>query len=416
MSRKDNLLIREKQRAQQEADHQKSFTVRNYSLYVVGIVIMILGGIISALTEGWNLNHKFGSLGLAVFGVGVIEFVSIYFGGGVVNDIRNGIFSADGISKAIFICKILLYAGATYFSISLTLEGAPDFYAERKQQKTPPTLLSEEGVKAEYAAKADSLRVSLRSLEATTWKGKIVTDVRPTIALLNTQLVELSNKESADLDKVRDKNAVIQDDWDNKLSDDQDMVMMFAGLGEALKIASIILIALFKEGRDEELGIHKLERITGIDIDGDGMIGTPPPPQKSGFYQIPSNNNRGSNSSEQQSAYPTPVQRIGFRQGYTLEPDTSTQPAPSVANVSYTPVHEEMEGDYPIDLLKELRFYADAKRQYDCYEANTRVATETKAKRQEVFRKRMAHSLTNMNDMGYQPRLVNRTWELIPLN
>lgn len=414
MSSKDSLKERQRQRATEEAEKNGSFIESNFSVYVVAIIILIAGCIVSALTEGWHINYKFNSIAIAFFGVGLIEFVSIYFGGGVVNAIRNGIMSQDSITKALFVAQLLLYLGGTYFSVSLTLSGAPDFYAVRQQNMAPPTLVDTDSIRVHYAAKYAEINQSIRALEATTWKGRIVERVQPSLDIKNQQLADLQTKETLDLNEAKKESAAIQGEWDQQLAEDQTLVMGGAGMGEVLKIVAIILIALFKEGRNKELGIHRVERMLGKDIDGDGHIGTPPPAHRPpGFHRVAAESPRD----EIAPPAPTPRRPIGYRMPSTCKPkvDTTSVPdASGVANVSYTPAHEELDdNDIPLAAIKEKRFYADAKRQFDSYESNGRVKAETKEKNQAKFTAWMNHAKTNLHNMGYEIELVNRNWQLV---
>lgn len=398
MSSKDTLLAKEKQRAQAEADHQKSFTVRNYSLYIVAILIMVIGGIISALTEGWHLQNKFGSIGIAIFGVGAIEFISIYFGGSVVQDIRNGIFSADGISKALFVFKLGLYVGATYFSISLTLDGAPDFYAFHKEQKAPPMQYSLDSVRQIYQAQTDSLRVSLRKLENTTWKGKIVTDVRPTIAMLNQQIIQVDQQKQAALEETKQENQLLQKEWDDTLKEDQKIVLGFAGLGEILKISAIILIALFKEGRDQELGIHKLESAIGIDLDGDGVIGTPEKHRKIAYRMTPASSETPHDLVSEPT--PTPRRPIGFIHyptPATAEPDTSHSTEPGWPPVATGADWTEADADVMMMAYKHAKSSCS---KWEAKKKNGLGTTATNDKHIAKWQKHIAHLEQRMKEQG----------------
>ena len=420
MSNKGTIIEREKQRATSKAADRDSFIARNYGLWVmVAFVAYPLASVLSAFTEGSNVYFRISATGapwilvvLVVFIVVVlIEVLSYTLGKGAIDDMQAGVFSGDGADKGMFAVKVIGFLAIMGFSVFLSINGAPLLNEKLRKSYAPAeaSFMNVDSINAAYNLAIAPHAENIKHMQATKWKGSITRDANRSIMASQKLIAQIEDRRTAELSAATDRNTVIRGEWEDETSTNSSYAMGFAGMGEIIKLFCLIFIGIYYQGLSKEAAVFG-------GSDGPYRTGRDGGQQGNGqsrYFQIP-NNSPGNNSSP--GSYPTSVQPIGFFQRGTVEPDISRQPAPSVANVSYTPVHEEMEGDYPIDLLKELRFYADAKRQYDCYEANTRVATETKAKRQEVFRKRMAHSLTNMNDMGYQPRLVNRTWELIPLN
>lgn len=410
MSSKDTLLAREKQRAQEEADSMNSFTVKNYQVYIAAIILLVMGTLVSGFTEGWNIYRLTMSGIGTVVGIGLIEFISIYFGGSVVNDIRFGIFSADKISKFIFGFKLVLYIGATYLSVSLTLDGAPEFYARLKEEKAPPLLLNIDSIAATYDQQLLAINDNISSQEDTKWKGSITRQANSNLSALYSERATIAEDRKAALALANAENNSIQKKWKEELEREQSFVWGFAGLGEIIKIISIILMALFKEGRDKELGIHKLETVLGLDIDGDGIIGKPEERRPPGFYPSPAGSSGGATEAMEIPS-PTPRRPIGFKH-YNTPGATGDHSAETLAKVSYTTSEDEMEDGVPMVLLKELRWYADAKRQYDSYKTNAGLKPETRERRQEKFQKRMNSAVKNLADMGYEIYKEERTFKL----
>lgn len=421
MSNKGTIIEREKQRATSKAADRDSFIARNYGLWVmVAFVAYPLASVLSAFTEGSNVYFRIASSGapwiLVVLVVAIvvtlIEVLSYTLGKGAIDDMLAVVFSGDGADKGMFAVKVIGFLAIMGFSVFLSINGAPLLNEKLRKSYTPAeaSFVNVDSINAAYNTALLPHQENIKHMQATKWKGSITRDANRSIMASQKMLAMIEERRTAELSAATDRNTVIRGEWEDETSTNSSYAMGFAGLGEIIKLFCLIFIGIYDQGLSKEAAVFG-------GSDGPDRTGRDGGQQQSNgqsrYFQIP-NNSPGNNRA--QAAYPTPVQPIGFFQRAAPEPATSTQPAAGVANVSYTPTHEEMEGDYPIDLLKELRFYADAKRQYDCYESNTRIGSETKAKRQEQFTRRMNHSLTNMKDMGYQPRLVNRTWELIPLN
>lgn len=410
MSSKDTLLAREKQRAQEEADSMNSFTVKNYQVYIAAIFLLVMGTLVSGATEGWNI-YRLTMNGFATAGgILLIEFISIHFGGSCINDIRFGIFSADKISQLIFVFKLMLYLGATTLSISLTLDGAPEFYAMHKQEKSPPLLINVDSIGAIYDGQIMAINENISSQESTTWKGSITRQANSNLAALYAERTTIADEKKSAIESAESTNTDIQKEWDQKLAREQSFVWGFAGLGEIIKIISLALVALFKEGRDHELGIHKLESTIGKDIDGDGIIGKPKGHRPPGYYPSPAGST-GELTEKMEKPVPTPRRPIGFKH-YSTHGYPGDDTAEILANLSYTASEDEMEDGVPMVLLKELRWYADAKRQYDSYNTNSGLKPETRERNQKKFQRRMNSAVKNLAEMGYEIYKEERTFKL----
>lgn len=411
MLSKDTLIQREAQRAQEEAHNQSSFIKSKYNLYVLAQVMLIGGMIISAATEGWHLTNKFNSIAIAGVGVILIEAISIVMGNMVVNDIRGGIMSASSIAKSMFGFALILYIGATYFSISLTLDGAPDFYEYQRSQTAPPPQVSIDSINQVYAEALAEIDANIKAQENTTWKGNITSQANKNI---NSLLSSKQGKEAerlAALAEAKATNTTAQEEWEADLAEDQKIVVGFAGLGEVVKIFAIIFIALFKEGRNQELGIHAVERKLGVDIDGDGAIGKPTdatrPP---GFYPA-----TAGTEEKMESPAPSPRRPIGFYPSApaTTEADTSVHDAHSVATCSYTPVATEMEDGDPIEVIQSFGFYKDARKNLASWKNSNRHTAETIQKNTQKYEERMTYALNEIERRGYTVQISHKKIQLV---
>lgn len=354
MSSKDTLIHREAQRAKQEVQDMSSFIKSKYNLYVLAQVMLVGGMIISAATEGWHLENKFNSIALAVVGVLLIESISVIMGNMVVNDVRSGIMSAGNIAKSMFAFSLVLYFGATYFSVTLTLDGAPDFYEFQRAQTAPPSQMDKDSVNAYFQTEIAAIDADIAEQKGTRWKGTITTQANRNINQLikMKQIKDQERKDALSYVEVFNQDEVKA--WEADLADDQKIVMGFAGLGEIIKIFAIIFIALFKEGRNQELGIHAIERKLGVDIDGDGAIGTPKGKRPPGYYPTPAAADGGG---IMEAPTPTPRRPIGFFRSSTpetVDDNTSHYSASQCPPVPTAPksLFDEMEEEVLLFALK----------------------------------------------------------------
>ncbi|MEL6539719.1 MAG: hypothetical protein AAFP93_03045, partial [Bacteroidota bacterium] len=275
MSSKDTILTKERQRAIAEAQDRRSFVKRNYIIYVFALIALVAGSVLSAATEGWHIYFRVDNIVITGLLIALIEGASIGMGGSAINDIKAGVFSGSNADLALFALKTAIYLGATYYSVTLTLEGASQYAYSQQKEVAPPTLIDKDSIAMAYDTTLLAINNSISKMESTTYRGTITRTASANLQALYAQAeVERNRKEQA-LKEADKDNADIQADWAATVKEQQGYYKGFSGLGEIVKLAAMIFIAVYRKGRDNEFGIHKLESTLGVDIDGDGHVGRP---------------------------------------------------------------------------------------------------------------------------------------------
>jgi len=380
---KDTIIKKEMQRALAEAEQRESFITSNYNIYMLALLFLVLGSIISAMTEGWHVHHRSGSLIITVIVVLAIELSSITMGTSAINDLKAGVLSSPLPHQVLFAVKLCIYIGVTYFSITLTIEGAPAYYYQQQAEREPPILISEDSIRQVYTDKMTALQVDIDAQRNTRWKGSITRDANKNLSGLYDSRTTITEDEKAAIAEAKAENAEIVAAWEAQTAENQGYVKAFAGLGEIIKIVSIIIIAVFKQGRDDELGIHTVERKLQIDIDGDGIIGTPG--KKIGFDQAAAQQNQQAG----EIPSPTPRRPIGF-----ILPNPSSSPRPTPSPNRCPPVPTGPKDDF---LEHEEEILIMAKK----YAKGSRQKWENKLKLNQGTEK------TNIHHMTRWERIVN---------
>ena len=143
MSHFAKVIRKEQAKAHDRKDNRRSFTGRNYWLYVlIAFVVLPIGTIISAGTEIFNYWHTWAAgLDEAYRWVPVLllailtNSLIIMLGKGIVDDIREGVFSSPTYDQATFTVKALAFVGIFYFSVTQSLEGAPLLRVHLQEQR-----------------------------------------------------------------------------------------------------------------------------------------------------------------------------------------------------------------------------------------------------------------------------------------
>jgi hypothetical protein len=260
---KGKLISHQLRNARRRSDERQSFTHRNVYLWVfLAWVVYPCGVLLSGFTEGFfihSLAARFSApvaWGFTALAVLAIEGLIYFLGKTAIDDVQAGVFSGTLTERAMFALKALGFVACFALSVHLSLRGAPLFQEWHQRSADPVALRLEDEGQIERAY-ADDKAVQLDIIagaRATTWRGSIT---RPAMASLRTAQAELARIDAAiaaDRERVRQRNAAAVDAYEAEVAAGSRTAFSLAGLGQGVVLLCIILIGLYDQGVDREVG------------------------------------------------------------------------------------------------------------------------------------------------------------------
>ncbi|MEM6397159.1 MAG: hypothetical protein AAF741_12490, partial [Bacteroidota bacterium] len=263
-SKSTAILERLKGNAKERQEKRKSFSLRNYALWIfsswIGYPIAV---ILSVLTMGANFYYSwanaipFDSLRwlAIVLVVAFVEGIIFYTVKGFVDDIQAGALSGTKHDKIMLTLKLIIGAGALYFSISQSLEGAPYLYEQVKRNHTPleELLLDEAQADATYQAQRDQQLAMISSARNTTWRGRMTQDAMKSMRAAQQELSAIDAQIAEEKSRIRGKNAAIQLEYEAEVQRSADRAYGIAGVGAVAGFIFLLIIGIYDDGTECEL-------------------------------------------------------------------------------------------------------------------------------------------------------------------
>lgn len=395
------------------------FTLRNFPIMRAAQILLVLGIIISSITEGFQLLNTTGSWLFAILGVIALESINLMAGHGTLSNLQAGVFYQKPIHVLFFFIVFFTWVGANYKSITLSLAGGPAIQRHYRTTAEPPTLLKEDSVRAVYLQRLTVIDEDIAAQKKTTWKGSITAQAQKNISQLNKERADVNAAMDRDILAIREQNGTISGEWEAKTQEGEKTIFFFAGMGEAIKISCMLIIFLFGMARNQELGIHKIETMLGVDLDGDGHTGTPPaesqPKRAPGYHRVAAEDtnprHRYHPDAVEDPTLPTieaPRQPIGFRQ--TAQPTPAPNPAPNpVATSSYHQPDDDANAQMWLEAYKSAKSTRDS---WQHKPATTPDSAATKAKNIAKWESDMNLAEAKLRELGFQVVLRSRRFTL----
>lgn len=393
---KSNLISKETQRAGKKRAHQDSFIARNYLLWImIAWVFYPLAAAFSALTEGGHvlirmktsMGDGFAPYAITGILIIIIEGLKYILGKGAIDDIQAGVFSESGAHKAAFVVKVLGFFGVMAFSITLSVQGAPELNAymraNNKAVKAPEINL--DSINAAYDTRRLPYEANIEAYKKTTWKGKITRQALSSIETEKAELARLEDRRDEELAIARAENERINLEYAEHTEENGQWAMGFAGLGEVVCLFCLIFIGIYDDG-----------------LAAEAENSAPPPHQQQapGFY---SNVNNGSYQVPSNYHHPTPRTRHRNPIGFRIHRDGSQSDPPNipVATGSYrfsTDQTDDQQVDYQVEAKTLIAAFKKARSEYQAWaskldqgkgkaETNRRHMSELQARMDELERK-----------------------------
>lgn len=260
---KNTVISKETQRAVRKIAHRDSFIARNYGLWImVAWVFYPLSAIFSALTEGGHvylrmqtsMGSGFAAIAVTVILILIIEGLKYLLGKGAIDDIQAGVFSESGAYRAAFAVKVLGFIGVMAFSITLSIQGAPELNRHLRESSQPVQAkeVSLDSINQQYDQTILPHRDNIATYEQTTWKGKIVSEARQMILAEQKAIELIEARRSEELALAREENKQINAAYATRTTENGQWAMGFAGLGEVVCLFCLIFIGIYDDGLARE--------------------------------------------------------------------------------------------------------------------------------------------------------------------
>ena len=260
---KNTVISKETQRAARKIAQRDSFIARNYGLWImVAWVFYPLSSVFSALTEGGHVLLRMqtsmggGFAPIAITGILVliIEGLKYLLGKGAIDDIQAGVFSESGAHRAAFAVKVLGFIGVMAFSVTLSIQGAPELNRHLREQYQPVKAeeVSLDSINSQYDEALLPHRNNIATYEKTTWKGKIVSEARQMILAEQKAMETIEARRNEELALARNENRQINRDYLQRTEENGQWATGFAGLGEIVCLFCLIFIGIYDDGLARE--------------------------------------------------------------------------------------------------------------------------------------------------------------------
>jgi hypothetical protein len=388
----------------QESHGFKNFITQNYALKVAFTwVIYPIATILAMATSATHLWVNFETTiswaplaAFLTFLLVVFLEVAKYFSADVVVDgIRTGIFSKPRPHQIAFIVSAILAVVAYTTSIYLDWKGAPIAaeYFKKMSDPVKAQYVSLDSINAVYDNRIAAEASVIGDAKKMTWKGKVIERGQKLInkAQDNKMLHEQQRAEA--VAAAQAENAAILQEYEEKTANAGFWFQNLIGVGIFFQILSMIFVAIYNDGAK-----YEIERVLGLDLNGDGHIGAPsPPPASGGTSYAPGygfstaagpHTNPSATGPKAQSGSYTPPPRMEVRGFHNA--NTSSAPADNstatYCNTTATEEREILEG-FSNENLK--RMWKDLKRWWDSYKS-PRYTKKTRTKHQDNYAAQMA--------------------------
>jgi hypothetical protein len=388
----------------QEDNSFRNFITRNYAMKIAfSYVLYPLATLLCAATSAVHLWVNFSTTisipaiaGIMTAVIVIFLEVAKYFSADSVMDaVRDGIFSKPRPHRNAFFVVLSLMVLSYSISVFLDWKGAP-IAAEYFKAKTDPIkgqLVSTDSINAYYDSRVAAETQVIADAKRMTWKGRVVERGQKLINKAQDTKITIEEQRQAALAAADAENGLIRTDYEEKATNAGFWFQNLVGLGIAVQFLSMFFISVYNDGAK-----YDLEKLFGIDINGDGHIGAPSPPPASGGTSYapgygfstaagPHTNPSATGPKAQPGSY-TPPPRMevrGFHNANTpaAQADSSTA---TYCNTTATEERQIMEG-FSNENLK--RMWKDLKRWWDSYNS-ARYTKATRKKHQDNYAAQMA--------------------------
>lgn len=337
MKNLNSALEKEMMRIHNKKD-QRNFVERNFPLKVVLFwALYPVAAIWSAFTEGSHLHHHFLntinnvtiSLIVTLIIVAAIETGKFFFTKSALDDLDEGVFGDDWHHQAAFLLKTVGAVGCFWFSISLSMQGAPVVAEDYKESTSPIELVSADSVNAVYDARIAKQEAIIQDARNMTWKGAIVRNGQKVIRDAQAEMKLIEDDRRAALAAADEENQLRKSDYGDEIASSGTWFTRFTGIGEGLAILIMLFAGNYEAGARRNLSSPTPAR-TGSTPAASRSIGFQPGLASNQQQQPPS-----SNQVPDELPHPTPRKPIGFFQDAHQQPPqplTRLQPVATKGN------------------------------------------------------------------------------------
>jgi len=387
MKNLNTALTKEMQRVQDKAASDTNFVTRNFPLKIVLFwTLYPVAAVWSAFTEGSHLFHHFlnttnnesVSWIITIIIVIALELGKFFFSKSALDDIDEGVFGEDIFHQLSFVMKVVGAVGCFWFSISLSIQGAPVVAEDWKESTSPIALVSADSVNAIYDARIEKQELIIADARNMTWKGRITRNGQAVIKQAQAEISEIEDDRRAALSATDQENLDRKTEYNDEIADSGVWFTRFTGIGEALAILCMLFAGNYEAGARRNIASPTPHRSPGTQSSGRGI----------GFQQgLASNQNQQPPTSNQvpdELPHPTPRRPIGF-----FHPAGQGDPQPMERLQPVATKEEPMlEADAYRGALK------DARKNYDAWKAkeeNGRGTTETNTANMQKWAAKMSY-------------------------
>jgi len=390
----------------QEDNSFRNFITRNYAMKIAfSYVLYPLATLLCAATSAVHLWVNFSTTisipaiaGIMTAIIIIFLEVAKYFSADSVMDaVRDGIFSKPRPHRNAFFVVLSLMVLSYSISVFLDWKGAP-IAAEYFKAKTDPIkgqLVSTDSINAYYDSRVAAETQVIADAKRMTWKGRVVERGQKLINKAQDTKITIEEQRQAALAAADAENGLIRTDYEEKATNAGFWFQNLVGLGIAVQFLSMFFISVYNDGAK-----YDLEKLFGIDINGDGHIGAPSA-RPAGHTTYPigygaaatAQKRSGADHAEyggtaQAETEATPLPRVvvgGFHSGRTSAAPADNSTA-TYCNTTATEERQILEG-FSNESLR--RMWKDLKRWWDSY--NTpRYKKKTREKHQGNYATQMA--------------------------
>lgn len=203
------------------------------------------------------LYNQFGDESMAFGGTvliaGSIEIAKWVLTPSTVDDYFDKVWEKGQSARNAFVVKFIFCVGLWMSSALLSITGAPEAANFWRSSNKPFIALTDTDIRAEYAALIAIEKESIKKSSTRTYAGKLVPKAEKAIQKSSERIANYQASQRQDIDKIDEKNAVLEAEYNQKTATAGSVFTKFAGVGEVASILLFILGGMYEDGVDEEM-------------------------------------------------------------------------------------------------------------------------------------------------------------------